>query len=314
MGKIILTERQYRNLNQILIGKESDSKKGRINEVAKTFTDFDGNSAILDSTKFTLSLKGTVSAEALTSEDSNRELQLLPGTVFTKKQGDNILKSNSVKINYVSDSWGSIMKSETGTVEYKCDSKKFRFTKYSNEYKFDAGDYTWIHKAFDELCAMTGVAPVVAPVVAAAKIFPWGAPEQKDILAFQQWWWRVAEDDLTAEPGTDYNDRCKAKYRSALCGGKPCIQTQAIDGKLGPSTIQLMNIYDNRPIFEKWWNTGTNAADYGTLPKTCTSVEKGYVNPDKNPDKNPVKDPVKNPVVGGGGGGAPFGGQYVDMV
>ena len=60
MGKIILTERQYRNLNQILIGKEDDSKKGRINEVAKTFTDFDGNSAILDSTKFTLSLKAMV--------------------------------------------------------------------------------------------------------------------------------------------------------------------------------------------------------------------------------------------------------------
>ena len=205
------------------------------------------------------------------------------------------------------------MSTETGIVEYKCDSKKFRFIKYANEYKLDS-NFSWIQKGFDELCAMTGVAPVVAPVVAAAKIFPWGAPEQKDILAFQQWWWRVVEEDLEREQPDTENNRCTSKFKSALCGGKPCIQTQAIDGKLGPSTIQLMNIYDNRPIFEKWWNTGTNAADYGTLPKTCTSVEKGYVNPDKNPDKNPVKDPVKNPVVGGGGGGAPFGGQYVDMV
>ena len=43
MGKIILTERQYRNLNQILIGKEIGKNKGRLNEVAKTFTDFDGH-------------------------------------------------------------------------------------------------------------------------------------------------------------------------------------------------------------------------------------------------------------------------------
>jgi hypothetical protein len=88
MGKIILTERQYRNLNQILIGKEDESKKGRINEVVKTFTDFDGNSAILDSTKFTLHLKGTVSVEALPGwQHDNRELQLLWGTIFTKKKG-----------------------------------------------------------------------------------------------------------------------------------------------------------------------------------------------------------------------------------
>jgi hypothetical protein len=33
MGKIILTERQYRNLNQILIGKEVENNKGRLNEV-----------------------------------------------------------------------------------------------------------------------------------------------------------------------------------------------------------------------------------------------------------------------------------------
>ena len=32
MGKIILTERQYRNLNQILIGKEIENNKGRLNE------------------------------------------------------------------------------------------------------------------------------------------------------------------------------------------------------------------------------------------------------------------------------------------
>ena len=36
MGKIILTERQYRNLNQILIGKEIENNKGRLNEAAMT--------------------------------------------------------------------------------------------------------------------------------------------------------------------------------------------------------------------------------------------------------------------------------------
>jgi hypothetical protein len=36
MGKIILTERQYRNLNQILIGKEVENNKGRLNEMTET--------------------------------------------------------------------------------------------------------------------------------------------------------------------------------------------------------------------------------------------------------------------------------------
>ena len=35
MGKIILTERQYRNLNQILIGKEIENNKGRLNEMTE---------------------------------------------------------------------------------------------------------------------------------------------------------------------------------------------------------------------------------------------------------------------------------------
>ena len=35
MGKIILTERQYRNLNQILIGKEVENNKGRLNEMTE---------------------------------------------------------------------------------------------------------------------------------------------------------------------------------------------------------------------------------------------------------------------------------------
>ena len=35
MGKIILTERQYRNLNQILIGKEVENNKGRLNEITE---------------------------------------------------------------------------------------------------------------------------------------------------------------------------------------------------------------------------------------------------------------------------------------
>jgi len=309
MGKIILTERQYRNLNQILIGKEDDSKKGRINEVAKTFTDFDGNSAILDSTKFTLSLKAMVDIEALTSEDDGKELQLMWNTVFTKKKGDNTLKSNNVKVNWVGDYTGSLMSSETGIVEYKCDSKKFRFTKYSNEYKLDS-NFSWIQKGFDELCAMTGAAPVVAPVVAGGKTIKWDALEPAQIIGFQRWWWGTVESDMVMEPGGVEGDECKAKYKSALCGGKPCIKSQAVDGKLGPSTVKLTNMIENRPIFEKWWNTGNNSVEFGVLPKKCSSVEKGY---EKPPKQN------LDPVVGGGGtgrggGGAPFSGQYADLV
>jgi hypothetical protein len=201
------------------------------------------------------------------------------------------------------------MKSEDGTVEYKCDSKKFKFTKYGNEYKLDS-NFSWIQKAFDELCAMTGVAPVVAPVVAGGETVPWTAVEKKHIIAFQRWWWHFVET-VDPEPGTDVEDVCKTKFKSALCGGKPCILDQAVDGKLGASTQILMDNTVNRSNFEKWWNTGKNAVEYSTLPYKCTSAEKGYVNPDKNPDKNPVEKPI---VGGGGGGGAPFGGQYADMV
>jgi hypothetical protein len=151
--------------------------------------------------------------------------------------------------------------------------------------------------------------PVVAPVVAGGKTIKWDALEPAQIIGFQRWWWGTVESDMVMEPGGVEGDECKAKYKSALCGGKPCIKSQAVDGKWGGNTIKLANIYEKRPIFEKWWNTGTNAADYGTLPKTCTSAERGY---EKPPKQN------LNPVVGGGGpgtggGGAPFGGQYSDL-
>jgi len=56
MGKIILTERQYRNLNQILIGKEVENNKGRLNESVSEERKIDLNGAAIKLSKLNKSV------------------------------------------------------------------------------------------------------------------------------------------------------------------------------------------------------------------------------------------------------------------
>jgi hypothetical protein len=56
MGKIILTERQYRNLNQILIGKEIGNNKGRLNESVSEERKIDLNGAAIKLSKLNKSV------------------------------------------------------------------------------------------------------------------------------------------------------------------------------------------------------------------------------------------------------------------
>jgi hypothetical protein len=147
----------------------------------------------------------------------------------------------------------------------------------------------------------------------AGKTINWEALTPEQIAGFQHWYWKEKEKDLPLAGG-DENDVCTAAYNSALCGGRACTKRVAIDGKMGPSTTALMNNKSIRPTFETWWNTGTNSTDYKAPAKpNCGGVS--YTN---NTQKQPIQKKQTNTYSGGGGstsgggGSTPSSTSYLD--
>lgn len=396
MGKIILTERQYRNLNQILIGKEIRNNKGRLNEGYEMGADgfsFTTNADItlspnngiiksgavvkLDSTNNIICNKckyenknGEVSTGSYTYNCSNSSFNIQNsvekitsyasntqggfaalckkrnsrefnwgGGDFTasikqpNKYWDKLLNhltpygftvSLDISVGGVNAGPGITNKSKGIYIakDYNANSGYNIFHSGKNSYKFAEYDNTYRGQSLETtiivdtkgnrstLLALVGAATPSTPAGTETPAKP-AAGTDNNIVLFQRWYWSEKEtEDLAPYVSGDKKDKCKAKYKSALCGGKPCIRTQAVDGKSGTNTTKLMNDPAIKKEFNTWVATKpSELADYSKL-ETCTSTERGY---EKPPKQN------LDPVVGGGGtgrggGGAPFSGQYSDLV
>lgn len=143
--------------------------------------------------------------------------------------------------------------------------------------------------------------PIIPP---APSEINWGSLTTEQVIGFQHWYWGVVEADLPLVSGTA-GDVCTAKYKSGLCGDKPCLKSQAIDGRLGGNFIRLTRADANRRNFEAWWKinktkTDSNGELNTALPKRCSNV-----NP--NPKPNPKPKPKTIPVNTGTGGQRPSG-------
>jgi uncharacterized membrane protein YgcG len=130
---------------------------------------------------------------------------------------------------------------------------------------------------------------------------------QLQIKIFQLWYWHDKEDEPLVS-GTK-GDKCTAKYKSALCGGKACINPQAVDGKLGPSTKSLIT-KSNVEEFTKWLNKNrTTANEYMNTPLVkCSSADKGYVSGGGSQTGGRSSTGGGGGSTGGGGGSTGGGG------
>jgi len=383
MGKIILTERQYRNLNQILIGKEVGKNKGRLNE---------GYVMAADGMSFTISLDdsiGYVGGPALKggslvkvngknelickgcSYETKGSAEIKVGdykfnclnNTFTTPGGNLVIKNDTnspalaklcAKAKLIDYNWGgsgtdpdrywnglfaklkpygaklSAGDGKSGPFMYWGKFIVYKNYSYNNgctvidypteSYKFTDYGGKYVGQALDKIvltpCVNKGASINITtllgtPEVSAGTENPAGT--DTNIVLFQRWYWSEKEtEDLAPYVSGDKKDKCKAKYKSALCGGKPCIRTQAVDGKSGSNTTKLMTDATIKKEFDAWVKTNpSELADYSKL-ETCSSAEKGY-------DKPVVRGGGTGTGgtgggTGTGGGGAPFSGQYADLV
>lgn len=381
MGKIILTERQYRNLNQILIGKEVENNKGRLNE--GYIPSADGMSLTVSSDDY-IGVKGSmIKGGAVVKvngpyelicnqcqyEGSSSEIKVgnfkynCIGDSFTIDKGymfvtsdDTIMpglkklceKSKSFDTNWGGSGtdpdkyWNGLfakLKPYGAKLATSADNKgpfmywgkNYIMKNYLADsgwnivlnglsYKFNPSDYKGKYAgqplenivltpksggASEKLLTLIGPSAEVS----AGTENPAGT--DTNIVLFQRWYWSEKEtEDSAPYVSGDKKDKCKAKYKSALCGGKPCIRTQAVDGKKGGNTTKLMTDATIKKEFDAWVKTNpSELADYSKL-ETCSSAEKGY---DKPVVRGGGTGTGGTGGGGTGGGGSPFGGQYSDF-
>lgn len=302
MGKVILTERQYKNLKRNLISKsinESNNQKKRIlNEVG-----YFNNWIDVDFVNLTLTLNKYLEFERANTGGS--ELKLNAGVVFTRIGGVNSkLVAKNTPFQLVGDYTGGVEENATGTVTYYCQTKNLDIAGRSALF-VPENLAPETKQGFLDLCNQKPAAvPVTTTTTTVAKstapLIDFNNPTTENIIAFQRWYWSVKEKDLKLISG-DVDDICKAKYASALCGGRPCIRTQAVDGKSGGNTNKLMTP-ELTQEFLNWKNANpTKLAEYSKLD-TCSSAQKGYTNPNPKPKTIPKSTPKTIPVNTGGGG------------
>ena len=355
MGKIILTERQYRNLNQILIGKEIENNKGRLNEAAMT----PDEQIIAESIgkKIKYYLKDCAEPQGRESGNwcINKMLGLLK-QLKTHEQFDEATKFTGYQytdIGYgVDRSWtqnlGSFLKMLNGTNGGDgTPVDKINAAALFASYFALAGGTLSYGKSVDSggniiLTPMSLTLSWKTPTAAPATADPaTAAPATVNVIdstnkitplqaltAFQHYFWSEYErEDSAPYVSGDKKDECKAKYKSALCGGNPCLKSQAVDGKKGTNTTKLKDqIYADpteKKKFEDWYLLNVKGkGEYGTsndilLPaKKCSSADKGYTASVKTPSSTSRRSSTGGGGTGGGGtgGGAPFNGQYADFL
>jgi hypothetical protein len=318
MGKIILTERQYRNLNQILIGKEIENNKGRLNEMTEEET-LEAKSVGMRINNLLTRCNGGLKPAKACTDEMNTALSALT----TKEQFDEASKYTSywVDSSYTPDrKWATNLGKfleESGH-----DNPIPEATKFATYFKIAGGNLTFkkdadasglLFKPNSFSLSWTAAKPAAVTPAAAgttaaaatkARLINFNEPlSVEDITAFQRWYWQVKEKDQSRVSG-DVDDICKAKYPSALCGGKPCIRTQAVDGKSGGNTSKLMTP-ELTDEFLKWKNANPDLLTKYSILDKCSSAEKGYTASVKTPSStSSTSSRSSRSSAGGTGGGA----------
>jgi len=303
MGKIILTERQYRNLNQILIGKEIENNKGRLNEA---MTEDEKLNAQVIGQQINTKLKQCADSDGRRSGNwcINEMLKLLSQL----KTHDQFNEASNYTSYWVDSSFtkdgkwtqnlGSFLKefnstNANGTPVDKVNAAAL----FASYFKVAGGTLAFTKEAVGGAIQLKPMsftltwtaAPAAKPAAGTGTLktdFPLKYPPDAlekwtpmHIQMFQRWYW--TEVDSTYVSG-DKNDSCSAKYTSALCGGKACIASKAVDGKLGSNTKSLITDA-NLTKFVDWVNANQAEANEFLIPyKTCSSTDKGYTAPVKN--------------------------------
>lgn len=291
MGKIILTERQYRNLNQILIGKEVENNKGRLNE--GYIPSADGRSLTVSSDDY-IGVKGN----------------MIKGGAVVKVNGQNELICNQCQYQ------GSSSEIKVGNFKYNCLLNNFIIDK---GFMFVTSDDT-IMPGLKKLCATSkkynynwggsGTDPDKYWNGLFAKLKPYGA---KLAISKSDGGPYMYLGNFSIYKNYLYNAGCPVQnypteaYKFTDYNGK--YAGQAVD------KIVLTPCINKGASINMTTLLGTPAE---------VSTEK-----DKKTETETKKDKkvYDKPVVGGGGtgtggtggggtggGGAPFSGQYADLV
>ena len=344
MGKVILTERQYKNLKRNLISKsinESNNQKKRIlNEVG-----YFNNWIDVDFVNLTLTLNKYLDFERVNTGGS--ELRLNAGVVFKRTGGVNSrLVAYNTPFELVGDYIGGVEESGTGKVTYYCSTGNLDIAGRSALF-WPENVNAETKRGFDDLCnsSTTASDPASDPnnlitkwidKYSKGEVSLFG-PNAEDVInkltpdekvaIFQHFWWGKVEYENTGGVDPTLEKACKVKYASRLCGSKPCIRSQAIDGKLGANTKMLMGLVEGDPKYKKWFTQWImenidKKGPYGKyvnirLPADCSKFQKVSTAPVKNVNPTSKSRGGGGGSTGGGGtggGGAPFGGQYADFL
>ena len=281
MGKIILTERQYRNLNQILIGKEVGKNKGRLNE---------GYVMAADGMSFTISLDDYIGYEggpalkggSLVKVNGKNEL-ICKGCSYETK-GSAEIKVGDYKFNCLNNTFTT----PGGNLVVKNDTNSPALAKLCAKAKLI--DNNWGGSGPEPDKYWNGLF---------AKLKPYGAKLAVDKSGpFMYWGKFLIYKNYLFNGGCNIINYPTEAYKFTDYGGKyagqvvekifltPCINKGA---QVNITTL-----------------LGTPEVSAGTDKKTETEkVKKVY-------DK-PVVKGGDTGTGGTGGGGAPFGGQYSDL-
>ena len=145
MGKIILSERQYRNLKNLLVEQAT---------VPRT----QYGSAKIDPKALTVTLTADMSIEDSSGTWGKYELKLFKGAVF-KKNGT-VIENNNTNFQEVTDYQGSVMAKYSGRVYFNCKNNLVGTPKIpGRSWKMDADvDTRYTLQGFQEICKSSGSA------------------------------------------------------------------------------------------------------------------------------------------------------------
>lgn len=95
---------------------------------------------------------------------NTHELKIFKGTVFTQSGKQGILKSNTIKFQYVNTGSGQVEKANSGVVYYKCQTGKFFIPGNNESFYFDGADIRGpIAQGVKKVCIYKPVGPNQKP-------------------------------------------------------------------------------------------------------------------------------------------------------
>jgi len=314
MGKVILTERQYKNLKRNLISKtinESNNQKKRIlNEVG-----YFNNWIDVDFVNLTLTLNKYLEFER---SGGGSELKLNAGVVFKRTGGVNSqLVAKNTAFQLVGDYTGGVEESGKGTVTYYCATKNLDIAGRSALF-FPEDLAPETKQGFLDLCNQKPAAAPVTTVTAPKTNLNWGGsgtdPERYWNGLFEKlkpYGAKLSDGTATSGPfmywgkfivykNYSYNNGCIV----IDAGNNESYKFTGYDGKYAGQTLDKIVltpcIGKGAPIDMKTL-IGTKTSGTKTSGTEEKKDKKVYV----NPKSTPKSTPKSNPVNTGGGGERP---------